>query len=155
MDTQPVEHNDQFNLGIFLAARKELREGVEKAFSNLKSTKKFDRKDVIKLMAELHELVQSLDNLSDIMINDLMIVDKRFQQIEERVLALGQGHTVLRQSLEDKNIVSKDDMQKTWEEKIKPQLEEKIKAAQEATTELESIVEKPDTGLVDQDGLPI
>jgi hypothetical protein len=140
--------DDKFNLELFLAARKELRIGVDETFAKLVETKKFDRKDILKAIRELRKQVQACDDLSDIVINDLMIIDNRFQQLEQRTLAVAQGHTVLRQSLEDNNIITKDQMQKTWEEKIKPMLDEKVKEAQSALV-------TPPSGLVDSAGIPI
>ena len=151
--TQPAE-NTQFNLSMFLQARKELRDQVAEAFTKVKNTKKYDRKDVIKMMSSLMELVTSLDNLSDIVVNDLMIVDKRFADLEQRIFSVGQGHTVLRQALADKAVITQEDLTQAWELKVKPELEAKIKEASEATKKLENLVSEP-TGLVDMDGSPI
>lgn len=147
--------SDGFNLQMFLAAKRELTEEIDGLFDHLKAKPKFDRKDLVKLVTKLKEKVDNVDQLSDVVINDLMVVDQRLFNIEQRVLAVGQSHTVMRQALTDKAVVTEDDMRIAWEEKIKPQLEAKIKAAQEATAGLENLVQVPDKTLVDANGFPI
>lgn len=161
METQVQEQaKPQFDLNAFLSTRRELRTHVEEAFSKLKETKKFDRKDIVKLMGTVMELVSSLDNLSDIMVNDLMIVDKRFAEGEQRMFAIGQGHTVLRAALKAKGIITDEDMEAAWNTEVKPKLEAKIKnmtdEAAGVTAEEPDLIVKPEVpGLVDANGFPL
>jgi|SRR5579863_9550082 len=155
-ETNTTPHNnDSFNLQMFLAAKHEVAAEIDGIFEHLKTKNKFDRKDLVKLIDKLKEKVDMVDRLGDVMVNDLMVVDQRLFQIEQRVLAVGQSHTVLRQALSDKGTVTEDEMKTAWEQKIKPQLDAKIKAAKEATENLQNLVQVPDKTLVDPNGIPI
>lgn len=154
--TEETVKNPNFDLGMFLAARKELRNNVMDKFTKIKDTKKFDRADVVKMLGTLMEQVTTSENLLDILVNDLMIVDKRFAELEQRLFGIGQAHTVLRQALTDKGTITKEDLATAWTDKIKPELEANIKKAAAATQELENLVVTPEhPGLLDANGMPI
>jgi hypothetical protein len=138
-----AQTTDQFNLNAFVNARKELRDHVNDAFTKVKDTKKYDRKDIIRLLSKLVELVSTVDNFSDIVISDMMTVDNRLNLIESRILMVGQSVATIRQALVDKQTLSDEEIMAAWENKIKPEIEAKLK---EVTKKNEP------SGLVDTSG---
>lgn len=142
---------EQFNLTAFLQQRQEFRKQVSAVMENIKNKPKFDRKDTMKVIYKLHQLVDHLDSLTEIVLQDLMVIDQRFRNHEEKIMVLSNNHLVLRAVLEEKGVVTKEDIERIWKDKIKPELEAKIlEAKQEAEKAMQ-----PETGLVDLDGNPL
>ena len=154
------------NIAELLKKKDELLASADASFLKMKAGKKFDRKDVMKAMSNFRQVVRIQEQLSNMIINDLMVVDQRFSQLEGQNFQMIQQVSTLTTTLMNKSIVTKEDIQKTWEEEVKPKLEAKLKAAREQMEVQQAVgasgEEKtagtlivPDKTLVGPDGNPL
>ncbi len=149
--SENIETNQPFDLQGFLVEKNKLRTEINENLVTLKGKAKFDRKDTIGIITKVSTLLNHLDSLNDVVIRDLMIVDQRFQTLEQQIFALVNKQAVVKTLLVDKNVFTDEEMEATWREKVKPEVEKKI-------SEAKAEMEKPqNTGsnLVDPSGAPL
>lgn len=108
---------------------------VNTVFNDLLS-KKFDRSDVIKVLYKYKDVLTVQDQLINITVNDLMLVADRFGAIEQQLFQFQQQLATLSTVLEDKTLVSKDDIKNAWETKVKPAIQAQLAKMQEKANEL-------------------
>ncbi len=154
------------NIAELLKKKDELLASADASFLKLKTSKKFDRKDVVKVISAYRQVTRIQEQLSNMIINDLMVVDQRFNQLEGQNFQMIQQVSTLTTTFLNKGIITKEDIQETWEKEVKPKLEAKIKAAREQMEVQQSIgasgeektpgqIVTPDKTLVGPDGQPV
>ncbi len=155
LETSANNQNAAFSIADFLTQRNELKNQIETLFESLEKKPKFNRKDTLRVMHRVTQLVNHLDSLSEIILKDLMIIDQRFNQVEQHIFSIANNHTVLKSVLEDKNLVTTDELKATWVDKVKPELEKKIAAAKAEVENPTNVSTETSSGLVDSTGQPL
>lgn len=137
------EQRDQSPLEAFLNSRKLLVERAKHAINKVITDQKFDRKDVVQTLVAVSDVLDSNDQLLQFVIQDLQVVAMRFQQLEVSAFSVQQATACVTQCLMDKGTLSKEDMEKTYNEKLKPVLEQKMADMQKQADEVSVQEETP------------
>jgi hypothetical protein len=143
------------NLGQLLRDKAQALASADITYSKMRSGKKFNRADVMKVLGNLRQVVRIHEQLSDLTIKDLMIVDQRFSNLEQQLFQMVQQVSTISTTLMNKQVISKDDIKDTWEKEIKPQLEAKIAAARAEMEGPPPTPPEPASSLVGPDGTPL
>ena|SRR3990167_727096 len=132
-----AEHKENTNsLDQLLEQKGEAFQRLNNMFNDL-TTKKFDRQDVMKALYNVREIIFLQDQLLNASLNDLVIVANRFSSVEQQLFQFQQQLATLSTVLEDNNVITKENVKKAWEEKVKPALQAHLKKLSEQVNESE------------------
>lgn len=145
-DNETIEEQPE-TLDQLLAQKDKALKLADEAFALIRQGKKFNRGDVVKALINYRTVVAIQEKLSNLIIQDLMIVDERFKVLERQMFQSIQQASTLATTLLNKKVVTQEEIRETWEKEVKPQLEAKIKAAEQETEGTPSTLasESPET----------
>lgn len=124
---------EQNETEIFLARKAALLQEAQNMLQHLTEKQKFNRNDILKSFQKQFAIMSALDTLCEAIINDLQIANQRYFSLEQNLFKISQQLTVITSVLKDKAIVTDEEMVQTWENKVKPEIEQKIKEIKKKT----------------------
>lgn len=125
-----TEQQQMDTLEKIMATKTGLSGSVTSLLQKLKKKSKLNSKDTVALMEAVHSLVSLQDQLLNVCIRDLAIADQRFNNLEGQLYQLTHQLMTLSTLLTDKTLITKEEVQETWDKKIKPAVEQRIKEMQ-------------------------
>ncbi len=144
------------SLEQLLRSKAEAMESADRVFNTMKAGKKFDRKDVMKVLYGFRKAILISDQLLDLAIQDLMVVDQRFGNLEQQLFQMVQQVSTVTTTLFNKEVISKDDVKDTWEKEIKPAVQQKLKDAQDKMAGAKPVAEDEELSpILDSTGVPV
>jgi septal ring factor EnvC (AmiA/AmiB activator) len=146
-----MNNENQSPLDMFLQKRQGVIDRAKKKIEDVITDQKFDRKDVVQALVAVSDQLNTDNELLKFIVNDLQVVSMRFQQMEVGLFSMQQATACATQTLIDKDIITKADMEATYNEKIKPALQEKMAAMEKQSTDLDG---PPPTETVPEDVTP-
>ena len=128
MSNEQQEDNRNDVLQQMLNHKQEVLNKSTAVLNKLVIDQKFDRKDVVKLLASIQESVLEVDRFLNLTVRELKIVDQRFLQVEQQIFNLAQSFSVVSEVLRSKELVTNEEAKVAWEEVIKPKFEKSVAA---------------------------